>query len=134
MAGKVFDLHIEIGINSPPVSDFYAKIVLGQNAVIFEQDGSTPASAISKLVMDLESSGMWPAIAKGAGNYRPAGAPTTKSATPPVPKAKVDPKISRKKPMELTQVSHPDCTSLCTSFEFFGKKKCAGMCQQRHGV
>lgn len=134
MAGKVFDLHIEIGVNSPPTSDFYARIVLGQNAVIFEQDGSSPAAAVSKLVIDLESSGMWAVIAQNPSYSHPAGSPAPKSTTPPGPKKKIDANIPRKKPMDLTQVPHPDCTGMCTSFEFFGKNKCAGMCQQRHGV
>ena len=132
MAGRVFDLHIEIGVNSPPTSDFYARIVLGQNAVIFEQDGSSPAAAISKLVIDLESSGMWPVIAQNPAISN--GPATTKSATPPTPKKKVDPNAPKRKPMDLTQVPHPDCTGMCTSFEFFGKNKCAGMCQQRRGI
>ena len=130
---KVFDVHFEIGTNGPPNSDFYAKVMLGKQGVIFQQDASTPAAAIAKIALDMENSGMWAIIAQNPSisSYPPGSMPTTKS---PTPKTKVDPDAPKKKPMELTQVAHPDCQLLCTSFDFFGKGKCKSMCGQRSGL
>ena len=132
MPGKVFDLHFEIGTNGPPHSNFYARVMLGPNGVIFQHDASTPAAAISKIVIDMETSGMWAVLAKNPGiSTFPAGAATPNLT---VSTKKADPNAPKQLPSDLTQEVYPDCTGMCTSFEFFGKNKCAGMCQQRHGV
>ena len=129
--GKLFDLHFEIGLN--PGGDFYAKTVLGANGLLLEQSGPTPAMALAKLAQDMENNSFWALI---VANPSMASYPfgTAPSINTQSPAKKPDPNIARKKPMELTQVAHPDCQMLCTSFDHFGKTKCKSMCGQRSGL
>jgi len=128
MAGKVFDLQFEIGTNGPPKGNFYAKVVIG-NGVLFESDSSSPAAAIAKVAIDMETAGMWTIMVANSALS------ASGSVGKPSPKrSKPDPKAPKKKPMELTQVTHPDCQLLCTSFDHFGKTKCKSMCGQRTGL
>jgi len=137
---KLFDIHFEIGLNPPPTSDFYAKVQLGNNGVIFEQDGSSPATAIAKIAIDMEQSGMWAIIAKNPGLSSPSvggtpstggpstgGAPSTKSPT----ETKVDPNAPKKRPSDITQIPHPDCQVVCQAYDNFGVVKCKNICAQR---
>jgi len=132
MAGKVFDLHFEIGTNGPPAGDFYAKTIIGAG-VIIEESGPTPAIALGELAITMENNNIWAILAVNPHySTYPLGSAT--SAKPIPPAKKPDPNIVRKKPMELTQVIHPDCQVLCTSFDHFGKNKCKSMCGQRTGL
>jgi len=141
MSVKIFDVHFEIGTNGPPTGDFYAKCLLGGNGVLFEENGPTPAAAISKVVINMENTGMWSLIAQNPSLsvYPFTGstpAQTGNSSRPPVPaevikKSAPDPNAPKRMPGDLSQVTHPDCTVLCTSFEHFGKAKCKSMCRQR---
>lgn len=130
--GRLFDLHFEIGLN--PGGDFYARTVLGQNGIIMEQSGSTPARAIDKLAIDMEAGNFWALIIAHPGMSSYPFGSTAPSTTTQPPAKKPDPNVPRKKPMELTQVSHPDCQALCTSWDHFGKAKCKSMCGQRTGL
>jgi len=139
--GKVFDLHFEIGTNGPPNGDFYAKTILGGNAVIMEKSGPTPAIAMEKLTIDMEQNNIWAILAKNpnysvypfGGNANPV--PRAVPRAVPLPdKTGVDPDAPKQMPGNLSQIPHPACTSLCTSFEHFGKVKCKSMCAQRRGV
>jgi hypothetical protein len=132
--GKVFDLHFEIGTNGPPSGNFYARTIIGTAGLIIEADGPTPAVALGKLAIDMENNNLWAVLAANPhySSY-PLGSNST-SAKPQVVTKKPDPNIVRKKPMELTQVTHPDCQMLCTSFDHFGKTKCKSMCGQRTGL
>jgi hypothetical protein len=127
--GKLFDVHFEIGTLSS--GDFYARTMLGAS-LIMEQPGTSPAIAIAKLAAEMETTNMWGILAQNpAMSSYPFG---TAAAKPIPPAKKPDPNVVRKKPMELTQVAHPDCQMLCTSFDFFGKTKCRSMCGQRTGL
>ena len=129
--GKLFDLHCEIGLNTG--GDFYAKTVLGVNGLLMEHSGPTPATALDRLAKDLENNNFWALIvANPSMSSYPFG--TAPSVNTQAAAKKPDPNIVRKKPMELTQVSHPDCQLLCTSFDHFGKTKCKSMCGQRTGL
>lgn len=129
--GKLFDLHFEIGIS--PGGGFYAKTVLGANALILESTGASPAAALDKIAKDMENNNFWPLIVANPSmaSYPFGSAHSVKSQ---VATRKPDPNVVRKKPMELTQVAHPDCQVLCTSFDHFGKTKCKSMCGQRSGL
>ena len=135
---KLFDIHFEIGTNGPPAGDFYAKCLLGGNGVIFSANGPSPAAAIQRVALDMENTGMWALI---VSNPTLSTYPLTtgNSSRPPVPaeikkKSAADPNAPKRQPSDLTQVAHPDCTALCTSFEHFSDKKCKSMCGQRSGV
>jgi hypothetical protein len=126
--GQLFDLHFEIGLT--PSGDFYARTMLGN--LIMEESGDTPAKAVAKVAKDMENNNFWAVIVSNPSiSSYPFGTSTKK---PVVAATKPDPNIVRKKPMELTQVSHPECQALCTSFDHFGKGKCKSMCGQRTGL
>lgn len=143
MSTKLFDLHFEVGMNGPPTGDFYAITVLGINNIFFSANGNSPAEAVNKVAIDMERSGMWPPIAK---NPQLSGYPFHYNTSPPqqagnaVPVAKViqpkkkDPDAPKQLPSHLTSVDHPECTTMCTSFDHFGRKKCKSICGQRSGI
>jgi len=128
--GKVFDLHFEIGVNGPPNADFYCLTILGQNGVMFQADGSSPAAALSKVAIDMEQAGMWSFIAKHpvVSAYPLGTAPSVQ------PTITVDPKAPKQRPSDLHSVAHPTCQQMCLSFEHFGVNKCKNICAQRSGL
>jgi hypothetical protein len=131
--GKLFDVHFEIGSN--PIGNYYARTVLGVNGLMFEQSGPTPKMAIERLAADMENNSFWALIiANPAMSSYPFSTTTPPSVRPGPPAKKPDPNVVRELPSELTQVAHPDCQPLCTSFDHFGKTKCKSMCGQRTGL
>jgi hypothetical protein len=136
MATKLFDLHIEMGEVQPGV--FYAKTILGNNGIMFEHQGPTPAIAAQAVLMDMETSGMWPLMAQnpiGMSQYpfpvpgqRNSGvAPTTTTTTTPPAKKDADP--VRIRAVELGSTPKGACEALCISYDNFGAAKCASICK-----
>ena len=130
--GKLFDIHLEIGIANPGPG-FYAKTILGHNGIIFEAvHPNSVAAAVAKVAIDLEGAGMWtlihntPAIA----SYPFGSAPSAVTQ----PTSTYDPKAPKKRPSDLHGTTHPDCQMMCQSFDHFGTSKCKSICGQRTGL
>jgi hypothetical protein len=122
--GKAFDLHFEVGIAGP--GDFYAKTILNPpNGVIFSATGSTPAVALAKVALEMESNSMWGQIVK---NPLISSFPFNIA---PKPRMSVNSKNTKKRPSDITGIPHPDCTTICQSFDLFGDTKCKSICAQR---
>lgn len=123
---KYFDLHIEVGMAQQGL--FYAKTVLGQ-AIEYREEGPTPAVAVGKLAVSLETQSLWSNMAQNPQmcSYPFPGPQTPLAAT-------IDPKAPKKRPADLSQVSHPACQMQCTSFDHFSTTKCKSMCGQRSGL
>jgi len=140
IGNKVFDLHFEVGVNPNPMGGFYALTILGQGGVKFESQGTTPADALSKIVVDMEQSNMWQLIVGNPGiNQFPFPA-NPRNGKPPaaVPVSSTnsayDPKAPKQRPSDLTQVTHPDCQTMCQSYEHFKAAKCKSICGFRDGL
>jgi hypothetical protein len=131
MAGKLFDLHFEVGID-PSTGQFYAKTILGSNGVIFEEQGASPGHAIAKTGASLEQAGMWNLIAQNPlmSTY-PFG--TTTNAKPKTLNA-YDPTLPKKRPADIFSEAHPGCQAMCQSFDNFGDAKCKSICAHRTGL
>ena len=121
---RFFDLHMEVG--QATTGKFYARLVLGKS-IEYREEGSTPAAAASKLVLELERQNMWNIMAKN---------PTM--CTYPIPGARAplalgttDPAAPKKRPSELSGVTKPGCQARCASYEHFLDTKCASMCPQK---
>lgn len=129
---KLFDLHFQIDMDRSG-SSYKATTVLGNNGGGFTGVAATPSEALFKVAKDMEIAGMWGFILKNpAVSSFPFGGPTT--TVNAQPQVSVDPKAPKKLPSDLTQIPHPTCTGMCTSFDFFGKDKCKSMCAQRAGL
>ena len=125
---KYFDLHFEVG--QTDTGNFYAKTVLGiKGSLAFQEEGPTPAVAINKLAVALESGNLWSTIANNPSmcQYPFAG--------PQIPLAvTIDPNAPKKRPSDLSGVAYPTCQTQCTSYEHFGAGKCRSMCAHRSGI
>ncbi len=121
---KLFDLHVEMGECD---KGHYFKLVFADGTE-FLNTTSYLGDAISGSAYQLKTTGVLDKLKDG----------TIKSVmiTPESIKAILPTLVDgqKLKPSELTQVDHPDCQPLCTSFDFFGKGKCSNMCGQRVGV
>ena len=130
--GKMFDIHIEVGDVQTGV--FYAKSIIGNNAMKIEHHGPNPTSAIMLAIADMEAIGLWQILYSD-----PSAAPYPfPGNTPPVnshpggtnggtqPKKK-DP--VRVLPSELAGTPKGKCEPQCTSYDHFGVSKCATMCK-----
>jgi hypothetical protein len=129
---KLFDLHFEIGMTDK--GQYYAKTVLGANKVMYRREDTFVPSCVGMTCVEMEAAGMLGLLAMNPqlSSYPFGTAPSVNTQS--VNKKSIDPNASKQKPSDLTQVSHPECTALCTSFEFFGKDKCKNMCAQRKGI
>jgi len=125
---KFFDLHFEIG--QTDTGKYYAKTVLGvQSGIVYQEEGPTPAVAISSLGARLENAAIWSTIAQNPAicQYPFSG--------PQIPLAvNIDPNAPKKRPSDLSSVAYPACQIQCTSYDHFGAGKCKNMCRQRSGV
>jgi len=129
---KLFDLHFQIDVDKSGTA-YKATTVLGNNGVSFSQIAATPSEAIFMVAKDMEKAGMWRLILNNpAVSFFPFA--NNRVAANIQHQAPVDPKTPKKKPSELTQIPHPTCTALCTSYDLFGKGKCKNMCAQRNGL
>ena len=121
---KMFDLHFQINMDAAGIT-YKATTILGNNGIKFSANAATPSEALFAVAKDMEAAGMWGSILKDPSiSVYPFG-------TTAPPQIKVDPKVKKQLPSDLTQVPHPTCTGMCTSFDLFGKDKCKGMCRQR---
>jgi hypothetical protein len=127
---KFFDLHVEVGLDDHEgmANVFYARTVIA-GSIEYREEGSTPATAVGKLMVDLERQNLWKNM---ANNPQSCGYPFPGAQTPLA--AYIDLKAPKKRPMDLTGVAYPGCQGQCTSFDNFGAEKCRSMCQHRTGV
>jgi hypothetical protein len=130
---KFFDLHFEVGDVSAGI--FYAKTILGNNAVKFEHQGPTPGAAIMACIADMEGAGMWGIIASNPAmtpypfpgpGQRNSGVTTTTAATTVPAKKQADP--VRVRSFELGTTPKGQCESLCITHDNFGSVKCGSFC------
>lgn len=126
---KYFTLHLECGLTN--IGALYAKTILGVRGGIEYRKESTAslAHAIMDLVNDLQTGGMWNTLAQ---NPQICVYPFPGTQTPLA--NGIDPNAPKKRPSDLSQVTHPACQTQCISFDNFGAGKCRSMCGQRSGV
>jgi len=132
---KFFDIHIEVGDVQTPIGNaFYARTILGNNAVKFEHQGDSPAEAINRLAVDMENTGMWGLIMQNPAGFAPypfmsgQTAQTTSTPTTSTPPKK-DAEPIRKRPVDLLSTPKGECEAICISYDNFGVSKCATMCR-----
>ena len=127
MSNFLFTLHFEVGTD--PRGGFYATTTIGgPRGVRFHTVAGTPAEALSKIALDMESSSMWGHVARN-----PSIATYPFNVSPPRTMV-VDPKAPKKRPSDIQSVPHPDCTAICQAFDHFGKSRCKSICGHRSGL
>lgn len=153
MSTKLFDLHIEVGVDNN--GGHYAKTILGNNAILIEKFSGTLCSAVINLIYEMDQISTFdmlkqsPTLSRfplGAGaalpvKYPPTGTgthPTTKPSTKPPAAVPVpdppDPNIVRQRPADLGKIDSPACNTICISFDHFGTSKCKSICASKKGV
>jgi hypothetical protein len=123
---KLFNLHAEIGEREEGKHGYYLKILFSDGTE-FVNETSHLSDAISSTAYQLKTSGMLARLADGLVKCKEV---KIASNDPSMPKLKPGELAT---PKDLTQVDYPACQSICTSFDFFGIKKCKNMCAQRFG-
>jgi hypothetical protein len=160
VARVLFDLHIKVSeLNA---GGFTARVILGNNGILFERTGFTIAEAIRDLVLEMDSQGVYqmlittPSLStfSSAPTPVPAAVPTAKPATSPagtvtgrqksggttprlpwenISQEKKE-KATLERPVDLSAVAYPSCTTVCQSHDIFGAGKCKNMCKSKSGV
>ena len=127
MKNKLFTLHAELGELEKGKHGYYLKLVFSDGTE-FVNETSHLSDAISSTAYQLKTSGMLARLADGLVKCKMV---PSSSSNPSLPKLKPGQLLT---PKDLGNIPHPDCTSICTSFDFFGKGKCKNMCGHRNGV
>ena len=127
MKKKLFELHAELGEREEGKTGYYLKLLFSDGTE-FVNETSHLSDAISSTAYQLKTSGMLARLADGLVKCKMVEADGIKSSLPNLKPGEL------LTPKDLGSVPHPDCTTICTSFDFFGKGKCKNMCGHRTGV
>jgi len=133
---KFFELHIECG-STTSLSRYYAKTII--NGKEYISSNGTIDMAIFELMNYLHNAYVYPMLtsAPSLSVYPFKAGSGSKGSVPSavlVEESKPKKDIKRRLPSDLVDRSYPECTSLCTSWDIFGKGKCRNMCEWRPEV